>query len=88
MDVTQVGGQGDGLAEAPGGGLLYVPLTLAGERARVRVEGQRAEVVERLTSSAERVAPPCPHFGVCGGCALQHWADAPYLSWKTDQVRL
>ena len=88
IDVTQVGGQGDGLAEAPGGGLLYVPLTLAGERARVRVEGQRAEVVERLTSSAERVAPPCPHFGVCGGCALQHWADAPYLSWKTDQVRL
>ncbi len=31
--------------------------------------------------------PPCPHFGVCGGCALQHWADGPYAAWKSDLVR-
>ncbi|MBS0412570.1 MAG: class I SAM-dependent RNA methyltransferase, partial [Proteobacteria bacterium] len=28
-----------------------------------------------------------PHFGDCGGCALQHWAMAPYLDWKGEQVR-
>ena len=88
IEVTRVGGQGDGLAIAPGGGPLFVPLTLPGERARVRVEGQRAELVDVLAPAADRVEPPCPHFGVCGGCALQHWANAPYLAWKAEQVRL
>jgi 23S rRNA (uracil1939-C5)-methyltransferase len=36
--------------------------------------------------SAERIAPICPHFGVCGGCAVQHWALAPYRAWKRDLV--
>ena len=36
--------------------------------------------------SAERIAPICPHFGVCGGCALQHWQSAPYRAWKRDLV--
>lgn len=51
------------------------------------VAGNRAEVTEILTSSAERDIPPCPHFGACGGCALQHWNHAPYLDWKVEQVR-
>ncbi|MFZ5668084.1 MAG: class I SAM-dependent RNA methyltransferase [Pseudomonadota bacterium] len=82
MDVTAVGAQGDGLAAGP----VYAPLTLAGERVRVRREGARAELVEVLKASPERVAPPCPHFGACGGCALQHWASAPYLAWKAGLV--
>ena len=53
-----------------------------------RIAGDRAEVVELLAASADRVAPPCPHFGVCGGCALQHWANGPYLAWKVEQVRM
>ena len=32
------------------------------------------------------MAPVCPHFGVCGGCALQHMDADAYLSWKRDQV--
>lgn len=88
IDVTRVGSQGDGLATSPAGGPLFAPLTLPGDRVRVRVEGQRAEVVELLAPGPDRVQPPCPHFGACGGCALQHWADAPYLAWKAEQVRL
>jgi 23S rRNA (uracil1939-C5)-methyltransferase len=38
------------------------------------------------TASAERVAPICPHFGICGGCALQHWQAAPYRAWKRNLV--
>eukprot|EP01035_Chromulina_nebulosa_P027202 gene27202-35730_t len=83
ITVTGVGAQGDGLAPGP----LFVPLTLGGERVRARRDGQRAELVELVEASAERVAPPCPHFGVCGGCALQHWDAAPYLLWKADLVR-
>jgi 23S rRNA (uracil1939-C5)-methyltransferase len=43
-------------------------------------------VLEITRASAERQTPPCPHFGRCGGCQLQHWADAPYLAWKREEV--
>jgi 23S rRNA (uracil1939-C5)-methyltransferase len=33
------------------------------------------------------VDPTCPHFGACGGCALQHWDHAPYLAWKVERLR-
>lgn len=68
-------------------GPVYAPFTLPGERVLVRGGGERRELVEVLTPSAERVEPPCPHFGVCGGCALQHWDHAPYLAWKVERLR-
>ena len=37
---------------------------------------------EILTASSARAPPPCPHFGTCGGCALQHWRDEDYATWK------
>jgi 23S rRNA (uracil1939-C5)-methyltransferase len=40
-----------------------------------------------LRSSVERVAPRCPHFGVCGGCALQHLASEAQLSLKEKELR-
>lgn len=82
LNIERVGAQGDGMAPGP----VFVPLTLPGERVSARVEGDRAEVVELLTASPERVAPVSPHYGECGGCALQHWAHGPYLAWKAEQV--
>ncbi len=81
--IETMGAQGDGVA-----GSLFAPLTLPGERVRLRPDGERAELIEILSPSLDRVAPPCPHFGDCGGCALQHWASAPYLAWKVEQIRL
>jgi 23S rRNA (uracil1939-C5)-methyltransferase len=77
-----MGAQGDGVS----GEGLFVPLSLPGERASVRVEGGRGEIVEVLSASEDRVAPPCPHFGDCGGCALQHWRAEPYLDWKRQRI--
>jgi 23S rRNA (uracil1939-C5)-methyltransferase len=83
LEITGVGAQGDGLAQG-----AFVPFTLPGERVEATVAGGRGELSAILQASPERVAPPCPHFGVCGGCALQHWAHPPYLAWKAEQIRL
>ena len=82
LTVDKIGAQGDGIAQ----GHVYLPLTLPGEIVSAVVTGDRADVVEWRTSSSERIEPICPHFGDCGGCALQHWAPEPYLTWKRDQI--
>ena len=87
LTIERVGAQGDGVGQGPHGP-VFAPLSLPGERVRARVSGERAGDVEVLAPSPDRVAPPCPHFGACGGCALQHWAAAPYLAWKAEQIRL
>ena len=64
----------------------YMPFTLPGERIRATPLVRHGEgwacSAEVLEPSPDRVEPPCPHFGACGGCSLQHWADAPYAAWK------
>lgn len=80
--IESVGGEGDGVAAGP----IFAPFTLPGERVLVSGGGERRELMEVLQASAERVEPPCPHFGVCGGCALQHWAAEPYLAWKVERL--
>lgn len=82
LTIDQVGAEGDGVAAGP----IFVPFTLPGERVMAAGTGERRQLLDVLTPSAERVSPPCPHFGVCGGCALQHWAQAPYLAWKVARL--
>lgn len=38
------------------------------------------------TASPERIAPVCKHFGLCGGCAMQHWSLDRQLAWKRELV--
>ncbi|MDP9103739.1 MAG: RNA methyltransferase, partial [Pseudomonadota bacterium] len=87
LRVERVGGQGDGVARDAQGRLVFVPLTLADETVEAELKGDRAEVARLIEASPERVTPPCPNFGVCGGCSLQHWAAAPYADWKSDLIR-
>ncbi len=82
LRIQAVGAQGDGIAEGS-----FVPLTLPGERITAEMTGNRGELVEVLEPSPDRVLPPCPHFGVCGGCAFQHWDAKPYLEWKREQIQ-
>lgn len=85
--ITRVGGQGDGIADTAAGP-VFAPLTLPGETVRGEVRDGRAEAVEIVTASPDRIEPVSPHYGDCGGCSLQHWASGPYLEWKREQVRL
>lgn len=87
LSIDRVGGQGDGVANTPNGP-VFVPLTLPGESVRAVVTDGRAEQIEIVTASADRIAPVSPQYGDCGGCSLQHWAAEPYLGWKREQVRL
>lgn len=82
VQIEAVGGEGDGIAAGP----LYAPFTLPGERVRLAPGPQRREVEAILEPSPQRIAPPCPHFGVCGGCALQHWEHGAYLAWKVERL--
>jgi 23S rRNA (uracil1939-C5)-methyltransferase len=62
-----------------------VPYTLPGETVEVEPwpgHPDRRRLLKVETASPDRIAPICPHFGVCGGCAVQHWAMAQYRAWK------
>lgn len=93
LDVTieKVAFGGDGLARTPGNFVVFIPFAAAGERLRVRVVSRRAhharaEIVEILAPSMERVAAPCPYYGRCGGCQYQHLAYREQLRLKEQQV--
>jgi 23S rRNA (uracil1939-C5)-methyltransferase len=88
VTIARMGQRGDGIVEDQHA-VLYVPHTLPGERAVVEpVPGHpdRRHLVALQVASPARVAPICPHFGTCGGCAVQHWAFEPYRAWKRDLV--
>ncbi|MGI8526499.1 MAG: RNA methyltransferase, partial [Pseudolabrys sp.] len=81
LAITGLGHRGDGVADGP----IFVPYTLPGETVTVQsVPGHpdRARLLAVDTANPQRVTPICPHFGVCGGCALQHWALPPQRTWK------
>src|SRR5687768_17016745 len=86
--ISRLGHRGDGIADTDAGP-VYVPYTLPGETVTVeQVAGHpdRRHLLGVETASPERIAPICPHFGVCGGCAVQHWAAGPYREWKHGVV--
>lgn len=69
------------------GQAVFVPWAIPGETVRAEVLESRptfarARLVEVLSPSPDRVAPACPHFGVCGGCHYQHMAYDAQLRWK------
>ncbi len=90
LNIVEVGARGDGIAEE-GDQRYFVPFTLPGEIVEAepgdeRGEGVVAELLEVLAPSRHREKPPCAHFGVCGGCALQHWRLDIYSAWKVSLI--
>jgi len=87
--IDHVGHHGDGVAMS-GGSKIYVPYTLGGETVDVApVPGHhpdRRRLITVEAASPARITPFCPHFGVCGGCAIQHWDAEPYHAWKRELV--
>ncbi|MFZ1938499.1 MAG: 23S rRNA (uracil(1939)-C(5))-methyltransferase RlmD [Terracidiphilus sp.] len=74
------------------GKAVFVPLTLPGEQADVRIVEEKrgyatAEVDGIVIPAPERVAPACRHFGACGGCQYQHANYAAQLEFKKAILR-
>jgi 23S rRNA (uracil1939-C5)-methyltransferase len=86
--IARLGSRGDGIADTAAG-TLYVPYALPGETVEVEPwpsHADRRHLIKVNVASPDRIAPICPHFGICGGCALQHWATARYRDWKRALV--
>ena len=82
--------EGEGVVH--GGKTAFVAGALPGERIRFQRRRRHrqhddAELLEVLHASPARVVPRCPHFGVCGGCVLQHLSPAAQLAAKEEELR-
>lgn len=78
--------EGRGVAHADGK-VLFIEGALPGERVTYRARRRKpsyeiASLETVLTASAMRTTPQCPHFGVCGGCALQHLEPSAQVAAK------
>ena len=76
VDIQKLGHRGMGIARYRGK-VILVPLTAPGDRVEVKItcshrDYDEAELIRVINSSPLRREPPCPYFGHCGGCQLQH----------------
>ena len=88
LAIERVGHRGDGVADTASGP-VFVPYTLPGDivdAEAVPGHPDRRHLLRIETPSPERIAPFCPHFAICGGCATQHWREEPYRIWKRGLV--
>lgn len=74
--ITALDQEGRGIARVDGKA-IFVDGALIGERVAIEIfqrkpNYEKARAIEILAASAARAVPRCPHFGVCGGCSLQH----------------
>ena len=83
---------GEVLGRLPDGRAAFVPFALAGERVRVKLVDEkpryaRAQLIDVLEPSPDRVKPHCRHFSRCGGCHYQHLNYPAQLAVKQTIVQ-
>jgi tRNA/tmRNA/rRNA uracil-C5-methylase (TrmA/RlmC/RlmD family) len=93
LEVGAIAAGGGCVARGPDGRVVFVRHSLPGERVLARVTSEttsflRADAVEVLEPSPDRVVPVCPHAGPgrCGGCDFQHVATGAQRRLKEDLV--
>lgn len=92
LQIERLTNEGDGVANAPGGPVVFVPFTAPGDRVRARVVQKkkrfwRAECLEVLEAGPGRKEPRCSVFGRCGGCAWQHLTYEAQLEAKAEILK-
>ncbi len=82
---------GVGLAHTEGK-TIFVSLAAKGDRVRITIDREQgnlqfASIVEIVEASPERIEPPCPYFGRCGGCDFQQMTYEAQLNAKAEIIR-
>lgn len=91
LTLTILAHGGAAMGRDSNGRPTFVPYTIPGEivRARLTTEKRhyaRAELLEIIEPSPDRIEPRCPHFGECGGCHFQHMTYEAQLAAKQTVV--
>lgn len=89
-EIIDLAHDGRGVARA-GGKVTFIAGALPGERVRYKLSRVTRDVDEGAVTAVEqasphRVEPGCVHFGVCGGCSLQHLQPAQQVAFKQKQL--
>ena len=76
VEIEKMGHRGMGIARR-GGKVVLVPFAAPGDQAEISIthvhrDYDEAEIIKLIKPSSLRREPPCPFFGVCGGCQMQH----------------
>lgn len=90
LAITSLGAMGDGIAQY-NGKVAFVPLTCPGDVVKAQIKRDtrdeiHADLISVVTPSTQRQSPPCVHFGVCGGCSLQHLSEPTYHAFKQQLI--
>lgn len=91
LEITRVADKGKGIGLAPDGRVVFVERVAKGDVVDVRVSKKNKDYYEAFplrykALSPDRIEPFCEHFGICGGCQLQHISYATQLSYKEEVV--
>jgi 23S rRNA (uracil1939-C5)-methyltransferase len=83
---------GEGLGRLGDGRSVFVPFVLPGELVVVEITEEkqryaRGKAVRWLEMSEQRIAPPCPYFGDCGGCHYQHMSYGDQIETKVEILK-
>jgi len=97
LEIEKLVYGGDGLARLPADEkgrrmAALIPFTLPGEQIEAKIISRkgglaRGEARAWATRSPQRTDPPCPYFGTCGGCHLQHGSYELQVAAKRDILR-
>lgn len=90
LTVIDIGSNGDGIARLADGRTVFVPFAVTGDVVTAKLEQDgdilRGRIVSVEKAGLNRAVPPCRHFTICGGCALQHMDGEIYNTFKADHV--
>ena len=88
--ILSVSSDGNGVARIDGMA-VFVPFTAPGDEVKIRITRVKkkyaeGKVTEILSPSPDRAAPDCPHYRMCGGCALRHIKYEKQLDIKREII--
>ncbi len=92
LNITALTHEGIGIASRQDGKKVFVLGALPDETATVRVmkrhrRYEEAVVIELKQISPQRIEPHCQHFGLCGGCQLQHISHPDQIKFKQETLK-